>query len=373
MFRQQNERSHFGPRSVKPLKVDAAGAEKLARNFQGLNKIGIGLDSANIAKMAQHFGMDAALTPNILPGSVNTPVQFLQNWLSGFVEVVTAARKIDTLIGITTQGEWHDEEIVQGVLELTGNAQVYGDLNDIPRTSWNTVFERRTIVRFEEGMQVGKLEEARAGAMNINSAQNKRMAAANSLEIQRNSVGFYGYNDGANRTYGFLNDPDLPGYINLPAGVGGNTEFSSKTFLEITLDLRAAAQKLRTQSRERIDPSSDEITLSIATNSREFLSVTSDFGNSINDWIKENYPNWRVESAPELDGANGGDDVFYLYAETVSDSGSDDQRTFIQVVPSKFQTLGVSNGAKYFEESYSNASAGVMVKRPYAVVRYSGC
>ena len=61
-----------------------------------------------------------------------------------------------------------------------------------------------------------------------------------------------------------------------------------------------------------------------------------------------------------------------MYAEGVAGTGTDDTRTFVQVVPTRFMTVGVSQQAKSYEEDYSNATAGIMLKRPYAVVRYSG-
>ena len=66
------------------------------------------------------MAMDA-LQPTVTTGSVGTPVQFLQNWLPGFVFVVTAARKIDDFIGVMITGAWEDEQIVQGILERTGS------------------------------------------------------------------------------------------------------------------------------------------------------------------------------------------------------------------------------------------------------------
>ena len=116
----------------------------------------------------------------------------------------------------------------------------------------------------------------------------------------------------------------------------------------------------------------DETTLAISTEDVDYLTTVSDFGISVTDWLKQAYPKCRIISAPELNNANGGADVFYLYAETVMDSGSDDNRTWIQVVPNKFQTLGVDQRAKSYAEAYSNATAGLMLKRPYAVVRRSG-
>ena len=379
MFTQQSERSHIKARDIKPrvCKTDEA-RRKLCENYQLLNKYGIALDHKDVLKMADYAinemqsGMDANLTTPLTTASITTPVQFLQAWLPGFTEVITAARRIDLLVGITTQGSWEDEEIVQGVLERTGNAVIYGDYTNTPLSSWNVNYERRTIIRFEEGMTVGRLEEARAAAIRTNSAENKRSASAVSLEIERNRVGFNGFNGGANRTYGFLNSVDLPAYVNVPNGAGGNTEWMSKTFLEITADLRGAFQELRTQSQETIDPMMDATTLAIATDAVDFLTTVSDFGVSVREWLTENYPRARIVSAPELTNANGGASVFYLYADEVTDSGSDDQRTWIQVVPTKFQTLGVDQKQKSYTEAYSNATAGLMLKRPYAIIRRSG-
>ena len=380
MFAKQLEHSHIPARKVKPVKcLDEKDKKRLCEQVHGLRKYGICFDHAAILKMAdaaindpESFGMDANLTTPLTTASVTTPIQFLQAWLPGFVEIITAARRIDNLVGITTQGEWHDEEIVQGVLERTGNATLYGDLTNTPLTSWNVNYERRTIVRFEEGMTVGRLEEARAAAIRTNSPENKRSAAANSLEIERNRVGFNGYNGGSNRTYGFLNSPQLPAYVTVTDGAGGNSEWSTKTFLEIIADLRMAFQALRTSTQEQVDPTTDPTTLAIATDAMDYLSTVSDFGVSVREWMTENYPNCRPISAPELNDANGNANVFYLYAETVSDSGSDDNRTWIQVVPTKFFTLGVDQKQKSYTEAYSNATAGLMLKRPYAIVRRSG-
>jgi hypothetical protein len=53
-------------------------------------------------------------------------------------------------------------------------------------------------------------------------------------------------------------------------------------------------------------------------------------------------------------------------------SSTDDRRTFIQPVPARFQVLGVEQLAKAYIEDYTNATAGVICKRPFAVSRISG-
>jgi len=361
------EKSYISPRNVRALHFTDH------KNFRDLERLGITFDSRDLAKMEKAlFATDDNLTAPLTAPSIGTPVQFLQAWLTGFVEVITQARRIDDLVGLVVQGAWTDEEVVQGILEQTGNATPYGDQTNVPLSSWNVNFERRTIVRFEEGMKVGRLEEGRAAAMRLDSAGAKREGAANALEIQRNSVGFYGYNDGLGRTFGFLNDPSLSGYVPVANGASGFPEWPTKTFLEITADIRTAMSALRSQSKDVIDPERVDLTIAIATGSVDYLTVTSDFGISVRDWLTKAYPHARVISAPELTDANGGDSVFYVYAESVADSGTDDGRTWVQVVPQKFMTLGVEQQAKAYIEDYSNATAGLLLKRPYAVVRFSG-
>jgi len=362
------ERSHLSARQVASVQMSASDVA----DYAALQELGINFPAKSVDQMAA-FAMDNQQSDVSSP-SMKTPVQFLQNWLPGFVKVITAARKIDELCGITTTGSWEDEEIVQGLLEPIGNAVPYGDYSNVPLASWNTNFIRRTVVRFEKGIKVGMLEEARAARIRISTAAEKRSSAALALEIQRNLIGFFGFNGGNNLTYGFLNDPSLPAYVSVAASGTGSpaTLWSGKTFLEIVADIRVAAAQLQTQSQDTINPEDVELTLALPTACYQYLSVTSDFGISVRDWITKTYPKMRVVSAPQLNLANGGLNVFYLYAEHVDDGASDDSRTWVQVVPAKFQALGVERQAKAYVEDYTNATAGVMLKRPYAVVRYQG-
>ena len=364
------ELSFIGPRKVgRPLVLGAALDGNILVDLQ---RLGINFSDENVHAMAAALGMDS-LTQGLTVGSIATPVQFLQTWLPGFVKILMQARKIDELVGISTMGNWYDEEIVQGVMELTGTAVPYGDYTNVPFSSWNANFERRSVVRFEEGLRVGKLEEARSAQIRVSSADSKRESSALALEIQRNAVGFYGYNNGANRTYGFLNDPSLPAYVSVPVNGAGHTEWSYKDFTAITGDVRIAIVALRTQSGDQIDPESTDITLGLPTQCIDYLSVTNALGTqSVRQWLTATYPRVRVVSAPELNNANGGVNVFYLYAETVQDGSTDDGRTFLQVVPTKFMTTGVEQQAKAYVEDFTNATAGILLKRPYAVVRYQG-
>jgi len=321
-------------------------------------------------------GNDVGPSPAMLSGlttpSIANQVQFLQSWLPGFVHMITTARTIDNLVGMQTVGAWEDEEVVQGALELIGTARPYTDNGNIPLADWNATFERRTVVRFEHGLSVGRLEDARSARMRLDTAANKRAGVGNSLEIQRNRVGFYGYNNGEGRTFGFLNDPALSPYITLPQGAAGSSTWASKTFLEIIRDIRLGLAGLRKSSGGNINPKTTPITLALGLDSIDMLTVTGELGYSVGDWLKSNYPNVRAESAPELDGANGGANVMYLYADKLDDGSTDDGDVFAQLVPTKFLALGVEQRSKGYAEDFANATAGVMCKRPYAVARYTG-
>lgn len=365
--------SHIYGRDIRPL---AMTAEDCA-DYRALAQLGINLPSGFVRDQVRAMGLDGVgLDDNqglVTTASISNPVQFLQAWLPGFVRVLTAARRIDDIIGITTAGQWDDEEVVQGVLEPVGEAALYGDYTNVPLASWNANFERRTVIRWEKGIMVGMLEDARSARVRINNAAEKRNSAALALDIVRNKVGFFGFNGGANRTYGFLNDPSLPAYVTAAAtGTGSSTLWSAKTFLNITADIRGRLAALQAASQDQINVETAPITMAIATNCYQYLTVTSDLGISVKKWLADNYPKLRVVSAPELNLANGGANVMFLFADAVEDGGTDGGATFAQVVPAKFQALGTEKRAKGYVEDFANATAGVFVKRPFAVQRLSG-
>lgn len=318
------------------------------------------------------FGQDADLTSPLTAATISTPAQFLQSWLPGTVYTITQARKADEILGTQTVGSWEDEEVIQVFLEQTGQAVPYQDNTQVQYSGWNPNFERRTIVRFELGYQVNRLEAARAAKMNQSSDQNKQGACANSLEIMRNLVSFYGFADGENRTFGLLNDPGLIGYINSPAGAGGDTEFSTKTVNERIESLLLLFQALIDQSGTIVDPMTQETTLSVPSSIITTFGDINEFGVSVNSWLKENYPKMRVETVPQFNEANGGAAVMYLIADKVVDSGTDGGLVASQLIPTKMFSLGTEQRTKGYVQDYSNATAGVLVTRPYAVARMSG-
>ncbi len=366
--------SHIPANRVRPIDNFTLDTAKNTQGIEWLRKVGIGFLPKAIDGLKKHYQAAAmdTLQSNVTASSIPVPIQFLENWLPGFVHVITAARNIDNFVGISTVGSWEDEIVVQSIRELLGVSQPYGDYTNVPLSSWNPNFVYRTNVRFEEGMRVGLLESAQSARIEMSTELNKREACGLVLEIVRNLIGFYGYNNGTGLTYGFLNDPGLPSYVNVPNGASGSPLWANKTYLEIQKDILTSIAALRLQSKDQINPKRTPLTLALPTATVDYLSKSTDFGYTVWDWLDKNYKNIRVESAPELDAANGGANVFYLYADKIVDSSTDGGQTMIQVVPARFMMLGVKQNVKNYVESYLMATAGIMVKRPWAVVRYSG-
>lgn len=325
------------------------------------------------ASMLPQMGVFVAQDAQDLFTAPNTgaPAQFLQNWLPGIVKNVTTARKIDDLLGVTTAGDWADNEIVQMVMERTDEISLYGDYSNTPLSNYNINFEKRGIVRFETGFSVGDLERDREAKFGVDMTAAKREACVINLELWRNELGFKGYAN--TNVYGLLNDPNLPAYLDALPSAGGTTEWATKSVEEIQGDINKAMSDLMVASGTNVDPASDNITLAVAASAYQYLtSKANQFGITTLQWLNANFKNCRVIPVPEFDRANGNQNVFYLYAETLKGDSTDDGRTFDQIVPAKLKSLGTDPRMKGFTEGYSNALAGVLCKRPYLVQRVSG-
>ena len=376
MFNQASK-VHFdiAAGNVRRVAMDTA-LDWIKSDPNAMQKLGFSVPRSVAMDMARNYGfaMDS------IQGDVTTPsipglVQFLQSWYPGQIYVMTADRAIDRLIGITTMGEWKDEQLVASVLEQSGYPRPYSDDANTPLANWNQTYVPRTIVRLELGAEVGILEEERSAAMRVNSGQAKRESCGENLEISRNLIGFNGYNSGNNNTYGFLNDPGLLPIITVANGATGFPEWSTKTFLEIQQDLLTFFNQLLIQTKGRVDPMQQETVLALPQNAVTYLARTSDFGISVKKWLTDTYPKCRVENAIQLNTAGGnsvGNGIAYLYAERVNDSSTDDGKVWVQGVPMKFRVLGVQKLVKSVLESYSNATAGSFCKRPVAVCRFEG-
>lgn len=355
--------------SFSPKQVRAYDVQNRKTSLNDLSKLGIGMDNAariDIERVLGGTAMDAApvlQTTASIPG----PIQFYQYWVPKAVEIITAARAIDDLIGRDIEGSFEDEEIVTRIIEKTGKAEPYTDTTNIPFSSYNPNYERRNVVRFESGLKTGYLEDMRASKSMINDHDLKSQAVAESIAITLNEVGFYGYAAGTNKTYGFLNEPSLPAYTTVAAGASGTT-WATKTFEQITGDIKTAVAELQNKLGGLFKPNKEAFTIAIALECEQYLYTMNAYSSkSVMEWIKDTYPNVKVEAVLELNGANGGSNVMYVYADSVNGN-----KVFKQSVQDALRLIGIEKHAKGTIEDYACATAGTILQYPIAVVRYSG-
>ena len=339
--------------------------------FETLRKFGISFDELSFETMRNLYktaaGMDAA--PDMMTtSSVPTPIQFLQ-WINPkVVTMLTTKRDIDDLVGYTKAGDWSDEEIVQGIIELLGAARPYGDKANPNYASYNVNYEKRTIVRFEDSLEVGILSAERAAKARLNEHDIKKQAVTRILEIVRNEIGFNGYAQGDNKTYGLLNDPNLSAYVTVANNAGGtSTTWVNKTMKEICTDLVTAFARLRNQTGNNFDPQNDKFSIWISAAVVDYLSTQNEFGITAREWLQKNYPKCEIKSSAWLNNANGDANVFYVVPDEL-----EGDKVIEQYGQDKMRFIGLWNKGKSVEEFYSNATAGVMVRIPAGIVRYTG-
>lgn len=359
----------MNPSQVRGFTFDAFPKAK----GSDLASLGITLDESDVGVK---FCMDS------LPNMVTSPnisqlVQFFQWWMPGMIQVVTSARRADRILGRSIVGTWEDEEIVTTIKENTGKPQPYGDLTDIPLVSYNTNFAKRTNVRFEAGIQTGKLEDAKAARQRISPYNEKRQSLGNTFAIELNRIAFFGYDSyGANNltgglTYGILNEPNVGSATSLASNEGGtSTKFVDKTYLEICEDFTTALSALRVQSGDNFDPRTDACTCAIASSAYDSLSKQNIQGTqSVFDFLRKVYPNLEIVPVPELNGAGGAgvNDMIFMVREIGG------QKVVDQLVTSTLRLLGVEPKAKGTIEGYTFSTAGSIVYMPIGVKRYTGC
>lgn len=331
------------------------------------------LDSKLGVNFAEHLRVFDAATvgsPQVANGAL--PFNLL-SWLPGAVKQITTVRKIDEVAGITTVGDWSDEDVVQRAITFSGDPQLYGDATNIPLANYSPDYITRKVVRYELGTGVGKLASARAARNGDNPEEYSRDAVFESLEINRNLIGFFGFdNGGISQTFGVFNDPLLSAYVTLPANSGGHIAWRDKNFNEITDDMALIVNTLVLSSGGHIDDNS-AMTMILPMSCNQYLSKRNEIGSlSVKRWIEETYPNLRIVLVPEADGVNGGLNVTYIFADSIPNSGSDNGSIIEQIVPAKLMALNVEVKPKITIEDYLTATAGVIIKRPYAIARFTG-
>ena len=355
--------AQFSPDEVKSFAMDSFLKKHPECTMKDLVALGISMDEA-IAKNAEYCAaMDADPAAQTTP-SVVTPVQFAQFWLTNPIKVLTRGRSLDKVVGRTIVGTWETEQIVATILERMGQPALYGDFTKAPLANWNVNFETRDNVRFEMGVFVGKLEEARASQMRLNSYALKRDAMAEAFEILLNNIGWFGYNDGGKKVYGLLNDTNANAIDSTT--VQKWTALTTGAFDTIVTELLAIVQDRVQKLNGNYDPEVDSATLALPIDQYTALGKVNDLGISVRDWLTKTYPKIRVVACAELMGAaSSGDGIALFFVDKLNGDP-----VVQQMVTSTMRLVGTQPMAKGNYEVYSCSTSGTLLRYPLAWQAY---
>ena len=354
---------------VKPLVMDEFVKANPDCTLADLANLGITMDEA-VAKIESYVSaMDAAPNPQTTPSNV-TPVQFAQFWLTNVIKVITRGRSLEKVVGRTVVGTWETEQIVATIMERIGQPGLYGDFTKAPLANWNVNFETHDNVRFEMGVEVGKLEEARASQMRLNTYALKREAMGEAFAILMNNVGWFGFRSTSlnfpgtsKKVYGLLNDPNAGAVGTLPSAVAN---WNSSTMDTIVTDIQTIITSAVSKLKGNYDPETDSATLALPIDAYTQLGKINAYGISARDWMAKTYPKVRIVSCAELNGAISSKDVILFVVDSVVGD-----TTVQNLVTSALRLVGVQPLAKGSYEVYSCSAAGALVRYPLGYSLFS--
>lgn len=339
----------------------------------GLLAVGMGekYDHYSFIGDAESVDSNFPLGMNSVTGGV--PGYFLRTQGEGVVLGVTAPTVIAKMTGKIQAGRWEDDSFIQAFVERTGIPVEYGDYTAGSSSNILINWAVANTVRFEIDAQVGILEQGRISRTRIDLASEKRAACAMILNQAANTVGLYGYQKGANYTYGLLTAPNLNPYMAIPDNADGSKGLVNGDWADNIAQLLTMITELVTQSSLLINPYKTKMILAVPTSQWNFLYHTNSYNISVRRWLTDNFEaGIEVIGVIQLEGADAGDDAIYLYPEIVNSAGSTAvKNTFWNIVEAEFMGVGIHVQGKNTTEYYSNCIAGVMCPYPFAVVRGS--
>lgn len=254
------------------------------------------------------------------------------------------------------------------VVEPAGDVAAYGDFHQAGYSRMNTNFPQRQQFLVQAFAEWGDREVGRAGLANIDLPSRKRLAAALLLNHWQNQSYFFGVSNLQN--YGALNDPNLLAPIAPKVKASEKTTWEDATAKEIYEDIQELYRELQSQTQGvvNLDNAVDmdsPLKLVVSNNVQAYLLKTNEYGISVLDLLKKNFPNLVQMSAPQLSLEGG--ELVQLFVENYQ--GID---TFTCAFSEKLRSYGVVRESSSMKEKLTQGSWGTILTRPVLVAQMIG-
>lgn len=324
----------------------------------------MGVDAALQREGISHnvnVAMDAQ--PSLITSSNSGIPAFLSTFIDPkMIDVLVTPMKAAIIVGEETKkGDWTTETAMFPVVESTGEVSSYGDYSNNGVAGANTNFPQRQSYHYQVVTQWGERELEKAALARIDWANRLNIASVLTLNKYQNKTYFYGVAGLEN--YGLLNDPNLLAPIS-PTSEAGQTLWSAKDALGVYADIQALFTQLQTQAVGLVDTDT-KMTLAMSPVSEVALTKTTQYNVNVEDMLKKNFPNMRIETAPEYATASG--NLVQLIADEI-----EGQRTVDVAFTEKLRAHPVFVDLSSFKQKKSQGTWGAIVYRPFLIASMLG-
>lgn len=351
-------------------------SDAMAKSDFGVNdavRMGFSCDAAAIKRVmdsdpaykaaVESFAKDAGLS--LGDANIDALGQFFTLFNESVINVLYRGRTAAQTFGVKTMGDWTTERIAFKTRELTAVASIYDDWSRAAYAAYNYGWDIRDALRLEWALEVTKLEEAVGAVMRRNPYKDKKDAIVLNQAIWNNEFFWNGASIDGKRLYGALNDPNLATRKrNLPK------DFSSDvlTTADVIACLLTIKQKFADDLQGNGDIETLPVEIACPLKWQTAFTIPNTYAYTANKWLAENWKAATLSFKPELDTADDGDPMMYVFAKSVPDVGMD---TVNLCETSKLRLIGAMPSLKGREEAYSSSVAGALVACPFGVALWA--
>lgn len=268
------------------------------------------------------------------------------------IEVMVEPMKAGQIFGETKKGTWVDDTLQFPIAESTGEVSSYGDFSENGMSGTNVNWEERQPYYYQTIVELGEREVERAGAAKLDWVSRKQISAALALNKFQNKTYFNGV--AGLKNYGLLNDPSLLPAVPL-------TSWELKDGYQVYTDIASTVYgQLMEQTQGLVDRNERMILLMSPQLEVNMAKTTEFFAANVGDQLKKNFPNMRIETAPEMSTAAG--EAVKLIVESYE--GIDTvEPTFTEKMRVHPMVLGLSS----WRQKRSQGTVGTIIYRPLMI------
>jgi hypothetical protein len=266
------------------------------------------------------------------------------------------------------KGDWTTDTATFLMVESTGEVTSYGDFSNSGSSGANVNFPQRQSYHYQTNTQWGEKELERAGKAQLDWVSRQNVASVLTLNKYQNKTYFFGVSGLQN--YGLLNDPNLNANITPTTKAAGGTGWfdgsgnPNASALEVFADIQKLYRQLQSQSNGLVELETPMV-LAMSSKSQAALTFLTINNVNVSTMISSNFPNMRIETAPEYSTASG--ELVQMIVEEL-----EGQRTATCAFTEKLRAHAVVVKSSSYLQKKSQGTWGTVIFRPFAIAGMLG-